>query len=241
MKTMLRLLCALGAVLVFPAALAAQAPAPAWGVGNRSSFNLQAWDMQTTDSSTTWQINVQGGFRYLTSPGFLYGGVQVSTGVRIYQIELEACDTNSLARVSAALYRGNVSTVQALAITSTGYDETPGCGKFVADLAAPELAQPGVYRYYVEVTHDSYDGTTMVGGVRIFYEHEVAPAPGVASFLDVPTSDPAFQFVEALYSSGVTSGCGGGNYCPDAPLTRRQMAVFLSKLLGLNWPEAPAP
>ena len=28
-----------------------------------------------------------------------------------------------------------------------------------------------------------------------------------------------------------------GNYCPDAPLTRGQMAVFLSKALGLHWPE----
>lgn len=228
-------------VLVLPAALAAQAPAPAWGVGNRSSANIQAFDMEPVDSSTTWQVNVQGGFRYLTSPGELWAGVQVPRGVRIVLIELEACDTNSLANVSASLYRGNVSTVNALASINTGFNETPGCAKFQANLAAPELAEPGTYRYWVAVTHDSYDGTTMIGGVRVFYEHEVAPAPGVASFLDVPTSDPAFQFVEALASSGVTAGCGNGNYCPDAPLTRRQMAVFLSKLLGLNWPEAPAP
>jgi hypothetical protein len=52
----------------------------------------------------------------------------------------------------------------------------------------------------------------------------------------VPTNDSAFQFVEALVASGITVGCGGGNYCPDAPLTRRQMAVFLSKALGLHWP-----
>jgi hypothetical protein len=25
----------------------------------------------------------------------------------------------------------------------------------------------------------------------------------------------------------VTRGCGGGKYCPDAPVTRAQMAVFL--------------
>jgi hypothetical protein len=52
----------------------------------------------------------------------------------------------------------------------------------------------------------------------------------------VPTSDGAFQYVEALAASGITSGCGNGNYCPDAPLTRRQMAVFLAKALGLHWP-----
>jgi hypothetical protein len=52
----------------------------------------------------------------------------------------------------------------------------------------------------------------------------------------VPTNHPFFQFVEALAASGITAGCGNGNFCPDAPLTRGQMAVFLSKALGLHWP-----
>jgi hypothetical protein len=63
----------------------------------------------------------------------------------------------------------------------------------------------------------------------------VSPAPGSATFGDVPTSHPFFQFIEALVASGITAGCGGGNYCPDAPLTRGQMAVFLSKALGLHF------
>ena len=31
----------------------------------------------------------------------------------------------------------------------------------------------------------------------------------------------------ALFRRGMTGGCGGGNYCPDAAVTREQMAVFL--------------
>jgi S-layer homology domain len=65
---------------------------------------------------------------------------------------------------------------------------------------------------------------------------QVSPAPGAATFGDVPTGHPFFQFVEALAASGITAGCGNGNFCPDAPLTRGQMAVFLSKALGLHWP-----
>ena len=42
--------------------------------------------------------------------------------------------------------------------------------------------------------------------------------------------------IQALVDAGITAGCGSGNYCPDNPLTRGQMAVFLSKALGLNWP-----
>jgi hypothetical protein len=78
--------------------------------------------------------------------------------------------------------------------------------------------------------------------VRIRWKRQVTPAPGTATFNDVPTNHPFFQFVEALSASGITAGCGTDIYCPDAPLTRGQMAVFLSKALGLHWPwNAVAP
>jgi hypothetical protein len=57
----------------------------------------------------------------------------------------------------------------------------------------------------------------------------------VATFGDVPTNHQFFRFIEALVSSGITSGCGGGNYCPNDPVTRGQMAVFLSTALGLHF------
>jgi S-layer family protein len=74
------------------------------------------------------------------------------------------------------------------------------------------------------------------GGVRITWKRQVTPPPGTPTFADVPPSDPAFQYIEALVASGITAGCGDGTtYCPDANLTRRQMAVFLAKALGLHW------
>ena len=77
------------------------------------------------------------------------------------------------------------------------------------------------------------------GGARITWKRQVSPAPGTPTFGDVPASDLAFPYIEALVSSGITAGCGDGTtYCPDAPLTRRQMAVFLAKALGLHWTEA---
>ena len=69
----------------------------------------------------------------------------------------------------------------------------------------------------------------------IAYRLQVSPAPASATFGDVPTSHPLFQYVEALAAAGITGGCGRGNFCPDAPLTRGQMAVFLAKALGLQW------
>ena len=75
----------------------------------------------------------------------------------------------------------------------------------------------------------------MVRGVRLYYKLQVSPAPAQATFNDVPTGHPFFQFVEALVASGITAGCGNGNYCPDNPVTRGQMAVFIAKALGLHW------
>jgi hypothetical protein len=51
----------------------------------------------------------------------------------------------------------------------------------------------------------------------------------VATFPDVPTSNPFFHFVETIFQLGITGGCSGGNYCPGNPVTREQMAVFLLK------------
>ena len=42
------------------------------------------------------------------------------------------------------------------------------------------------------------------------------------------------DWIEELATEGITGGCGGGNYCPDAPNTRGQMAVFLVKTFGLE-------
>ena len=39
----------------------------------------------------------------------------------------------------------------------------------------------------------------------------------------------AADWIEQLSNEGITGGCGGGNYCPDAAVTREQMAVFLLK------------
>ena len=50
-----------------------------------------------------------------------------------------------------------------------------------------------------------------------------------SDFLDVPSGHPFHEFVVDVALAGVTAGCGGGDYCPDAPVTRAQMAVFLLK------------
>ncbi|PKN90958.1 MAG: hypothetical protein CVU44_21875 [Chloroflexi bacterium HGW-Chloroflexi-6] len=48
-------------------------------------------------------------------------------------------------------------------------------------------------------------------------------------FADVPASHWAAAWIKQLAAEGITGGCGAGNYCPENPVTRAQMAVFLLK------------
>jgi len=53
-------------------------------------------------------------------------------------------------------------------------------------------------------------------------------------FADVPCPGGfAVDWIEALAARGITAGCGGGNYCPQNPVTRAEMAVFLVKTFSL--------
>jgi hypothetical protein len=60
------------------------------------------------------------------------------------------------------------------------------------------------------------------------------PACTTPMFADVPASSPFCRWIEELARRGVVSGCGGGNYCPTAAVTREQMSVFLAVTFGLN-------
>jgi len=53
------------------------------------------------------------------------------------------------------------------------------------------------------------------------------PTASGAVFADVPANHWAAAWIEELAAEGITGGCGGGNYCPSAPVSRDQMAVFL--------------
>ncbi len=58
-------------------------------------------------------------------------------------------------------------------------------------------------------------------------------------FADVPDSNPFHLDISALAASGVTTGCGGGNYCPSAFVTREQMAAFMNRLGALQEGKSP--
>ena len=119
-------------------------------------------------------------------------------------------------------------------VTTTG---TPGQTALVLNVNRTfSNLQSGSETSHVILVHlGAPDGSTKLHSVRVQWKRQVSPAPITATFTDVPTSSGQFQFVEALVGAGITAGCGGGSFCPDSPVTRGQMAVFLSRALGLHW------
>ena len=46
-------------------------------------------------------------------------------------------------------------------------------------------------------------------------------------FTDVPSTDTNFKYVQKMRDLGITGGCSATTYCPDANVSRDQMAVFI--------------
>jgi len=66
------------------------------------------------------------------------------------------------------------------------------------------------------------------------YGANYSPPAATGIFEDVPLSYWAVHWIEQLAAEGITAGCGGGNYCPEAPVDRDQMAVFLVRTFDLG-------
>jgi plastocyanin len=195
------------------------------------AYTLDAWDFSPRTSTMATGSPATPDF-HRSGPGAeLIAGVRLPSGASITGLEVAGCD-NGVDAINGNLFQcldpGGPCTVLA-SVNSVG---SPGCGFFgtsVAGTNADNLA----YTYLVRVVL----GTNQtLRSARVFYRKVVSPPPATATFNDVPVSDPRFRFVEALARAGITGGCGAGNYCPDAAVTRGQMAVFLSVALGLYWP-----
>ena len=183
------------------------------------------------------------GYRFLletTSGGYLGAPVQVPAGAMIDMLGGSIC-TGGTGSMTVALFDGETFGNLAVMLGSfTTSSNTGSC--FIEETSVDQLyGQPNQHPLYIVIHWEGpMDGTMRFNDIFLRYHLTVSPAPATATFNDVPTNHPFFQYVEALASSGITAGCGNGNFCPDQPLTRGQMAVFLSKALGLNW-ASPAP
>ena len=63
-------------------------------------------------------------------------------------------------------------------------------------------------------------------------------------FADVPDAHPHHADIAAVALAGITNGCGGGNFCPDANMTRRRkrrsFAAASDEPAGIRDPASPS-
>jgi len=92
---------------------------------------------------------------------------------------------------------------------------------------------PGYASYLFRVAIQG--GTVGFRGVLVYWNRQISPAPVDPTFPDVAPAYWAFQEIEALAASGITTGFPDGTFRPTEPVTRAQMATFLARALGLHW------
>ncbi len=49
-------------------------------------------------------------------------------------------------------------------------------------------------------------------------------------FLDVPEGSFAYMWIQKMYELGITTGCAPQYFCPTSPVTRDEMAVFITRM-----------
>ena len=72
---------------------------------------------------------------------------------------------------------------------------------------------------------------TRVGLVALMLAMPIVVSAG-HQFSDVPTSHTFHAAIDHLYDARLTTGCTATRFCPDANVTRGQMAAFLGRGLG---------
>lgn len=220
-----------------------------YGTLATSYYTVNNSEMSVIDTGFTYSCFNNCQLRYATnSPAIVFtADAHLPAGALVTYLELDYSDTSSTGEVQAsfgvcdkfsnvcAFQPGNCS--DSPVTLCSGNTNAPGFGSVSADMSGLGITVDNVNsNYTLSLGTTTNDGTTAISQVIIGYVLQVSPAPGVPTFNDVPTSHPFFQFIEALHASGITGGCGSGNFCPDSPVTRGQMAVFLAKALGLQFP-----
>ena len=253
MRTAIRLPLGLALALLSGRALGqvqateARAPLPkpkSYGVDPISYYRMPASEFTLLDTTSGVVYSdmayptVNNFQRYSSgAAGWFVASAHLPSGALLTYFELDSCDEDPVNDVVAYVSQcddlGQCGGLLGIGSSSN----TIPCGYTSLDLS-PYGMQVDNYRNQITITVITQSGTsnTRFAGVILGYKLQVSPPPQFPDFSDVPTNHPYYQFIEALSASGITAGCGNGDYCPDRQITRGEMAVFLAKALGLQWP-----
>jgi hypothetical protein len=215
---------------------APQPDVPEWGAAN-SILSLGACDAGSTEATHTYQATLCQRVEPIVGQPVATVGfpVHLPSGSVITAIKVNYFDTSSATPV--VILRRADTAGNLFAVANFTFPVFSGGNSTVVSTLNHTVTNLGFsYHLLATVSRDA-GGSTGIYGFEISYHLQVSPAPATATFPnDVPTTHPFFRFVEAMAASGLTGGCGAGSFCPDTPVTRGQLAVFLATALGLHFP-----
>ncbi|MGE5277178.1 MAG: S-layer homology domain-containing protein [Acidobacteriota bacterium] len=201
------------------------------------TYEKSAWDFHAVVPGTATASGPEDLMRSIAGAGGgneLLAGMQLPAGSKIAGLEVTGCDESDTADLTASLLECPDPTGPCTKVASVSSTGAPGCDFFATSVDGPNLNNIGnTYALSVQLGSDT---KVRFRNVRVYYKRVPSPPPLVATFADVPTNYIFFRGIEALAASGITSGCGNGNFCPNDPVTRGTMASFLARALGLFWP-----
>ena len=226
--------------------VAAQDESPEfYGTSSTNYHYISAEEFQPSGANR--YIRTQSGFWRSDSPGGteILAPLRLPSGALVDGFVVIYDDSELFGNIELTLYRYWVG-----AFGATG-------GSNIAYLSFSEAWAPGVRStwvdldpdltidYYISValTTQSYvfsidlpdSSDVRFRGVIVHWKRQISPAPAVQTFPDVAPGFWAFQEIEALAASEITTGFPDGTFRPTAPVTRAQMATFLARALGLHW------
>jgi S-layer homology domain len=202
-------------------------------------YRLGVSDFTPIDSATTYSDQFQTDgipafSRFSTVPnGTFVATPRLPGGALVTRLEIDYCNTGVPDGVTLTLYQANSDGTSPLIRGQVSMDAGIPCAIQVVDIT-PFTVDNQNGTLILTATTAAGDANTSISGAALWYELQVSSSTG-PQFGDVPASHPLYLWINAFAASGVTAGCGGGNYCPDSAVTRGQLAVFLSKLLGLQF------
>jgi S-layer family protein len=230
-----------GAAIAAPS----QATEPTEVFGASSNLlQIPAFGFSPRDSTTVY---LQDGFGYMyatSSPSVttFWAPVDLPAGVVIDRIGLYSFDNDAANSITARLQAYDGATVPATT-TIASVATVNGVPMYNYNTATLNhqvnnnpAAGPAGHHYAILIDLPVRSINLRFKAVELRWNRVVSPAPATASFPDMPVGNGQHRFVEALVTAGITGGCGGGLYCPNDPVTRGQMAVFLAVALGLHFP-----
>jgi S-layer family protein len=242
-------------VILAAASMVGAAALPGWAQeeeaqgafgGGPQVLIVQAEQFQGRQNLASGDLAWSAEFYYSSSasatPVRYFAPLQLPAGAVITNLQCFVRDSSAANNITFFLWEDTHDVVTNTPLGST-FASMASVGATGYQQPTTAVTPPRTVRYangnLRNVYHVSADlaTDTFLRECRITWRRSVSPAPATATFTDVPVGHPQRTFVEALVAAGITGGCGAGTYCPDAAVTRGQMAVFLSVALGLHWPQ----